>query len=192
MCNEVGIYMLFMSMGWETFSELRPPTDVLFVPHAIYEYGESLGGMILTVKNRRSQRKTCPSATLFTINPTRTDPGLRGKWLATNRLSHGTAIQYVTSTLCIVAKHVILNTRKNFIWHLQACLWSVSVPISLSKLQWFINYCFQTWAKHWFRAATVLHHSKGSQPFPHRGSNLHLLIHSRAASLILRSSVLKC
>jgi hypothetical protein len=40
--------------------------------------------------------KTCPSATLSTINPTWTDPesnpGLRGERPATNRLSYGTAI----------------------------------------------------------------------------------------------------
>jgi hypothetical protein len=40
-------------------------------------------------------RKTCPSATLPTTNPTWTDPesnpGLRGERPATNRLSHGTA-----------------------------------------------------------------------------------------------------
>ena len=40
--------------------------------------------------------KTCPSTTLSTTNPTWTDPGsitgLRGVRLATNRLSHGTAL----------------------------------------------------------------------------------------------------
>jgi hypothetical protein len=39
--------------------------------------------------------KTCPSATLSTTNPARTDPGskpgLRGETPATSRLSHGTA-----------------------------------------------------------------------------------------------------
>jgi hypothetical protein len=38
--------------------------------------------------------KTCPSATLSTTNPTRTDPGskpgLRGERPVANRLSHGT------------------------------------------------------------------------------------------------------
>jgi hypothetical protein len=59
---------------------------------------ESDGGMILTGENRRTRRKTCPSATLFTINPTWIDPGanpdLRGKRPATNDLSHGTALFY--------------------------------------------------------------------------------------------------
>jgi hypothetical protein len=55
---------------------------------------ESDGGMILTGKNRRTRRKTCPSATLSATNPTWIDPGanpgLRGERPATNDLSHGT------------------------------------------------------------------------------------------------------
>jgi hypothetical protein len=53
------------------------------------------GGMILTGQNQRTRRKTCLSATLFTINPIWIDPGakpgLRGEMTAINRLSHGTA-----------------------------------------------------------------------------------------------------
>jgi hypothetical protein len=45
-------------------------------------------------ENRRTQRRTCPSATLSTTNPTSThqgaNPGLRVDRQATNRLSHGT------------------------------------------------------------------------------------------------------
>jgi hypothetical protein len=51
---------------------------------------ESEGGMILTGENRRTRRKTCPSATLPTTNPTWIDqganPGLRGERPATNDL----------------------------------------------------------------------------------------------------------
>jgi hypothetical protein len=57
---------------------------------------ENDGGMILTGENRRTLRKTCPSATLSTTNPTLIDPvanrGLRGERPATNHLSHGTAL----------------------------------------------------------------------------------------------------
>jgi hypothetical protein len=58
---------------------------------------KSDGGMIylLTGENRRTRRKTCPSATLSTTNPTWIDtganPGLRGERPATNDLSHDTA-----------------------------------------------------------------------------------------------------
>jgi hypothetical protein len=37
---------------------------------------ENHGWMILTGENQRTRRKTCPSATLSTTNPTWTDPGL--------------------------------------------------------------------------------------------------------------------
>ena len=51
--------------------------------------------MKLTGKNRSIQRKTYPSATLSTTNPTWTDqgskPGLHGERPTSNRLSHGTA-----------------------------------------------------------------------------------------------------
>jgi hypothetical protein len=46
------------------------------------------GGMILTEENRRTRRRTCPSATLSTTNPTWTDPGLSGERPATNHSSH--------------------------------------------------------------------------------------------------------
>jgi hypothetical protein len=49
--------------------------------------------MILAGENRRTRRKTCPSATLSIINLTWIDPdanpGLRGERPATNLLSHG-------------------------------------------------------------------------------------------------------
>jgi hypothetical protein len=60
-----------------------------------YEFGERRWNYILTGKNRRTRRKTCPSATLSTTNLTGIDsganPGLRGERPATNNLSHGTA-----------------------------------------------------------------------------------------------------
>jgi hypothetical protein len=51
--------------------------------------------MKLTGENRRTRGRTCPSATLSTKNPTWNDPesnpGLRGRRPAANRLSHGRA-----------------------------------------------------------------------------------------------------
>jgi hypothetical protein len=61
---------------------------------------ESDGGMILTGENRRNLRKTCPSATLSTTNPTWIEPvanpGLRRERPATNHLSHATARLNIT------------------------------------------------------------------------------------------------
>jgi hypothetical protein len=63
-----------------------------------YEFGERRWSDILTGENRRTRRKTYPSATLSTTNPTWIDPGanpgLRGERPATNDLSHGTAHQW--------------------------------------------------------------------------------------------------
>jgi hypothetical protein len=65
-----------------------------------YEFGEQRWNDILTGENRRTRRKTCPSATLSTTNSTWIDPGanpgLRGERPATNDLSHRTAIIKVT------------------------------------------------------------------------------------------------
>jgi hypothetical protein len=57
---------------------------------------EKHGGMVLTGENQRTCRKSCPSATLSTTNPTQTDPGMKlglhGERVATNRLSYGMAL----------------------------------------------------------------------------------------------------
>jgi hypothetical protein len=51
----------------------------------------SIGGMALTWGNRRTRRKTCPIATLFTANYLWTglvsNPGFRGERSVTNRPS---------------------------------------------------------------------------------------------------------
>jgi hypothetical protein len=56
--------------------------------------------MILAGENRRTQRKTCSSATLSATNPPWTNPGanpgIRIEKPATNRLSHDTAPMAVT------------------------------------------------------------------------------------------------
>jgi hypothetical protein len=52
--------------------------------------------MTVTGENRRNRRKTCPSTTLFIINPTKTaleaNSGICGGKPATNRLSYGKAV----------------------------------------------------------------------------------------------------
>jgi hypothetical protein len=62
--------------------------------HIWYGFGERRWNDILTGETRRTRRKTCPSATLSTTNPTWIDsganPGLRGERPTTNDLSFGT------------------------------------------------------------------------------------------------------
>jgi hypothetical protein len=68
---------------------------------------EHVGGMILTGENRRTRRKTCPSATLSTTNPTWIDPGanpgLRSERPATNHLNHDTANLHILG-LCYLTR----------------------------------------------------------------------------------------
>jgi hypothetical protein len=58
------------------------------------EFGQRRWNNKLTGESRRTRRKTCPSTTLSTTNPTWIDPGanpgLRSEMPATNDLSHGT------------------------------------------------------------------------------------------------------
>jgi hypothetical protein len=53
--------------------------------------------MMLTGEKRRTQRKACANATLFTTSLTRIDwgssPCIRGRRAATNNLNHGTVFQ---------------------------------------------------------------------------------------------------
>jgi hypothetical protein len=89
---------------------------------------ESYGGMIPIEDNERTQRKTCPRATLSTTNPTWSDPGanpgLHGERPMINHLSHGATYVYlyyiVISTDNARLQDPILllkipnRTRKNF------------------------------------------------------------------------------
>jgi hypothetical protein len=61
--------------------------------------------MKLTGGNRSTRGKTCPSVTLSTTNSTWTDPGsnpdLRSETPATNRLSHGMAMNDLIVIICL-------------------------------------------------------------------------------------------
>jgi hypothetical protein len=99
--SNVDVMLLFMSMDWDYVSELRRLRGLLFIPRVIYECGEPRWNDI-DRGSRITRRKTCPSATLSTTNPTWTDPGanlgFRVKRPATNRLSHGTANMVVNDS----------------------------------------------------------------------------------------------
>jgi hypothetical protein len=77
-------------------------TGLLYRPQMIgdVDCGE-IGGMKIGRGNQSTRKKTCPSATLPTTNPTWLDPGLnpgcRGGKPATNRLSYGAALHDITS-----------------------------------------------------------------------------------------------
>jgi hypothetical protein len=92
--GKLPLVVLFMSIGWDNVSEMRPPKGLLFISQVMYEYGEARWNNT-DRGNRRTRRKTCHSATWSSTNPTWTNPGanpgLCGEKPATNRLSYGTA-----------------------------------------------------------------------------------------------------
>lgn len=61
-----------MLMGWHSASELRTPTDLLYIPHMVNEH-KSRWNYTNRGKTKASG-KTRPSATLSIINSTCTDP----------------------------------------------------------------------------------------------------------------------
>jgi hypothetical protein len=65
------IFIVIVAVGWDYVPiEMRPLTVRPFVPKMIHEWIWSSGVMTLTGENRRTRRKTCPSATISTTNPT--------------------------------------------------------------------------------------------------------------------------
>jgi hypothetical protein len=63
-----------MSTARDDVSELRPPTGIFFTHQVIYEHVESRWNYTDRT-NRRTRSKTCPTATLYTTNPTWIEPG---------------------------------------------------------------------------------------------------------------------
>jgi hypothetical protein len=78
---------------------------------------ESDGGMILTGENRTTRRKTCPSATLSTTNPTWTDlgakPGIRGERPAANDLSQIILSGLYNENNFVAARNLFIIARVN-------------------------------------------------------------------------------
>jgi hypothetical protein len=98
---------------------------------------ESDGGMILTGETRRTRRKTCPSATLSTTNPTWIDPGANpghhGERPATNDLSHGTRGLLHTY---LVQKIITNNNIKDLLEARQQDQFAPQVVIWTALLLW--------------------------------------------------------
>jgi hypothetical protein len=90
--------LLFMSVGRDYVSELRPPTGLLFIPQVIYEYGEPRCNAI-NRENRKISEKIATLNISFTTNRIWRDPGanpgLYSDRPATNRVSHAMTISTV-------------------------------------------------------------------------------------------------
>jgi hypothetical protein len=95
------IMYIFMSLGWDYVTELRPPTGPIFILQVTYESAEPQWNYTDREKPKNSKR-TCPSvtvsATYTTWSQPGANPGLRGKRPATNRLSHRTVFRNVQIT----------------------------------------------------------------------------------------------
>jgi hypothetical protein len=109
------ISLPFWGRGWDFFSKLLPLMDV-WVGERWWNY--------INRRNRRTRRKTYPSATLSATNPTWIDSwanlGLRCEGPATNHLGHGTAHMLPYSTFVLIfpcfenstTERVLLNNPK--------------------------------------------------------------------------------
>jgi hypothetical protein len=64
--------ILFISMGWDCVSELRPPAGLLLSSRWAWRATVEL---YWQEKTKEYGKEPCPSATLSTTNPTWTDPG---------------------------------------------------------------------------------------------------------------------
>jgi hypothetical protein len=116
-----------------------------------YEFGERRWNDILTGENRRTPRKTCPSATLSTTNPTWIDPGvnpgLRGGRPATSDLGHGTAFRWYLTWLLNFPLTRFLNKcywMLNFLLtrFMNKCYWMLNFLLTrfLNKCYWMLNF----------------------------------------------------
>jgi hypothetical protein len=88
---------MFVSLGRDYVSELRPPIDLFFVPQ-IYEWVYiAMVEIYWREKTEALREKTVPLPLCPPQIPTWTDsganPGLCGERSVTNRLSHGTAMK---------------------------------------------------------------------------------------------------
>jgi hypothetical protein len=81
-----------------------PLLGPLSIPQMIREWIQSNGGVILTGENRRTRRKTCPSATLSTTDPTWTS--FTHTWYKC-RSSHPSWFNY-TYDMCHKIKNFIM------------------------------------------------------------------------------------
>jgi hypothetical protein len=83
----------------------------------LYMSIESHSEIILTGENQVTWRKTCPSATLSTTNPTWTEPGsnpgLCDERLVTNSLRHGTAPPQQRDNSCQIVKKTLSGLFTN-------------------------------------------------------------------------------
>jgi hypothetical protein len=109
MCTWVEWSDFFFSWRWggsSTQAWMPTYVSILRIPQMIWVWRATVEWYLYWRENRRTRRKTCPTATLSTINPAWIDPvanpGPRGERPVTNDLSHGTALSltYLYNVKC--------------------------------------------------------------------------------------------
>jgi hypothetical protein len=132
---------------------------------------------LLAGENRRTRRKTRPSATSSTTNPIWIDlganPGLRGERPATNDLSHGTA---GTSYLAVVFSTLVDWIRSNWV----AGRKNTRVTSQMCRLTIFNQ------AVHWIRFLHLLRHLQQSIP---QSTSMWPDVHIRIGENVQKNSI---
>jgi hypothetical protein len=102
---------LFMSMGWDNDSELRPPTGQFFIRQTIWVWRATVEWYW------QGNPKNCPRATLSTWTDPGANPGHRGERSATDRLSYGPANAKVKKALPpLLQTPQVPGTLQNWQW----------------------------------------------------------------------------
>jgi hypothetical protein len=122
-----------MSMGWDFVFEMRPPMDLLFLPQVIYEYWMCME-WYWQGKTGELKRKTCPSATLSTTDPTWTDLGLCCETMATNPVIHGMAGQFLSNCHVLLLRPYNTCTRNYYYYYCCCCCNMIIIIIYFNML----------------------------------------------------------
>jgi hypothetical protein len=129
--------LLFMSMGWDYVSELRPPTGLLFTPHPhmVYEYVATVE-WYGQAKPKISERNKSLCHSFHhkpTYNYSGANPCFRGERPATNRLMLVTAQRVFDMGVDLF----LISFLYRRTWLLSGYVFIVHCPVAVVR-----NYCY--------------------------------------------------
>jgi hypothetical protein len=138
-------FMLFMSMGWNYVSEVRPPACLLFIPQVIYEYAEPWWNDIGKETNELVQN---PSQSHFIRLKSHEDwprHQPRPLQLVINHLSHGTAfVEYYIVLLWMKRIQFLIfffySLKKASLWCHDVCEYALNHLTGFYEFVWSCQY----------------------------------------------------